>query len=184
MHGFTIEDTDDEAEREAGFSQSGCAGSDEDCILNYASGLMKMALLKRNFDDAIKEMDGPRLFRCWKYMILYFKEGGRSKYALEGLYLQAAQHCLLSPEEAYRLMWNRCFNLHGGQGRNIPLDRMVEHNNNQIKEILHNQGANVTFESARKASASIKGVSDILGQLDRTLSICPQSGHSAQVIKD
>ena len=70
------------------------------------------------------------------------------------------------------------------QGRNIPLDRMVEHTNNQIKEILHNQGANVTFESARKASASIKGVSDILGQLDRTLSICPQSGHSAQVIKD
>ena len=35
---------------------------------------MKMALLKRNFDDAIREMDGARIFLCWKYMMLYFRE--------------------------------------------------------------------------------------------------------------
>ena len=51
---------------------------------------MKMALLKRNFNDAIPEMDGPLIFLCWKYMLLYFRESRKNKYALEGLYLQAS----------------------------------------------------------------------------------------------
>ena len=116
-----------------------------------------MGLLKANFDDAMKEMDGQRIYRCWKLMMLYYKEAGRTKYALEALYMQAQQNATLSPQDAFRILHNRGFNLNGGPGRNIPLDLMVQHANSQIKELLSQQGANVTFESTNKASSSIKG---------------------------
>ena len=45
-------------------------------------------------------MHGPRIFLCWKYMMLYFRESRKHKYALEGLYLQASYYSLLSPVEA------------------------------------------------------------------------------------
>ena len=60
---------------------------------------------------------------------------------------------------------------------------MVEHNNNQIKDLLRNQGPNVTFDSAQKASASVKGVADILHNFDEILHIHPESGRSATVNK-
>jgi hypothetical protein len=41
------------------------------------------------------------------------------------------------------------FNLKGGARNNIPLDLMVEHNNNYAKEMICNQSANVTFSSAQ-----------------------------------
>ena len=77
-------------------------------------------------------------------------------------------------------MWSRGFNLRGGQGCNVPLDRMVEH---KIKDLLHNQEENVTFDSAQKASASVKGVADILHNFDETLHIHSESGRSATVDK-
>lgn len=46
------------------------------------------------------------------------------------------------------------------------------------------QGANLTFESAQKASASAKGVSDVLQHLDLMLDIHRESGERCQVTKD
>ena len=108
-------------------------------------------------------------------------QGG--KYALEALYMQAHQYAALSPQDAFRILHNRGFNLNRGPGRNIPLDLMVEHANNQIKELLSQQGANVTFESTNKASSSIEGVYDILDNLDNNLNITPESGEYAVVNK-
>ena len=111
-----------------------------------------MALIEKDFKDATREMDGQRLFRLWKMKMLYFKNSGRSKYALEGLYFQADQYALLSPQEAHRQIWNRGFNTKGGQGNNIPLDLMVEHQNNYVKDLVRHQGANLTFMSAQVAT--------------------------------
>ena len=86
VHQFTVDDENEQLQsNEDQIASTGRAGAEEDCIFNYASALMKMALLKRNFDDAIREMDGPRIFLCWKYMMLYFRESRKHKYALEGL---------------------------------------------------------------------------------------------------
>ena len=106
----------------------------DDHVFNYSCNFMKMALLERNFQDSVCEMDGPRLLRIWKFKMLHFKEAGRTKYALEAFLFQADQLALLSPWDAYRQLWNRTFSLHGGFGRNIPLDLMLEHNNNFIRD--------------------------------------------------
>ena len=64
----------------------------------------------------------------------------------------------------------------GGPGRNIPLDLMVEHNNNLCKEMISNQGANVTFESSRTMSRAVKTVNDVMTNFDKEAEISGVSG--------
>ena len=78
------------------------------------------------FHDAIKEGDGNRIFTCWKFLLLLFKgdEKGSTKYALEALYLILQVNAILSPRQAYRLLWNRTIK---GKDYNVPLDLDLEH---------------------------------------------------------
>ena len=67
-----------------------------DGVLNYASAVLNDGLLLLEVRDAIHEGDGPRLLRCWKLMMMYWRHGGHTKYALETLHLlgaiQTTQH--------------------------------------------------------------------------------------------
>lgn len=40
-----------------------------------------------DFYDTWQEGDGARLLRCWKFFLPYFKDDGRTKYALEAFKL-------------------------------------------------------------------------------------------------
>ena len=100
---------------------------------------------------------------------------------MEAFLFQADQLALLSPGDAYRQLWNRTFNLHGGFGRNIPLDLMVEHNNNFIKEMIRNQAANVSFQSAQQVSRASMGLESVLTNLDNMLAIADESNKHAAV---
>ena len=89
-HGIKVVDEDEEDNTEHGKSDMQPAGSesaDQDCFFNYASTFL-MSLLKANFNDTVKEMDGQRLLRCWKLVMLCYKIVGRTEYALESFYLQ------------------------------------------------------------------------------------------------
>ena len=144
---------------------------------------MKMALLERNFQDAIEEMNGERLYRLWKFKMLYFKKAGKTKYGLEAFYFVADQLSLLSPHEAHRQLWNRGFNLRGGAGNNVPLDLMVEHNSNAIKELIFKQGANVSFESAQLISQVSQGIEAVLDNLNVLLEVGKECSKHARVDK-
>lgn len=54
-----------------------------DGIFCYAQEVLTYGLLYTEFEDAIKEGDGPRVIRCWKFFLPIFKASNRSKYALE-----------------------------------------------------------------------------------------------------
>ena len=60
---------------------------------------------------------------------------------------------------------------------------MVEHNNHYVKEMISNQGANVTFASAQLVSNAAKGISDVLRYLDSSLKIKIESGQNTFVDK-
>ena len=49
--------------------------------LNYTKNTLSLCYLARNFLDARKRGDGERITRLYKYMTLYFKLVGKSKYA-------------------------------------------------------------------------------------------------------
>lgn len=44
-----------------------------DSCFNYACTSLSLGMFLFNFDDAVKEGDGERVMRCWKFMMLIFK---------------------------------------------------------------------------------------------------------------
>lgn len=148
-----------------------------DYIYNYACVRLSMGLFVRNFDDAVREGDGQRIIRCWKYMTLLFKAYHHSKYAFAGLQLQANIYALCTPREAHRLMWNRTVNVNGQKGKNISLDLRLEHLNHILKEMLRNLGPNLNELTAARASHSLMFIEKMLRFADDEMGRHPPSGH-------
>lgn len=93
--------------------QSGRKRSDRsvDGILEYAQELLTLALLYAEFHDSIREGDGLRILRCWKFLLLVFKAGCRKNYSIEAFTLLAQYHILLPERMAHQLIWSRCVNV-------------------------------------------------------------------------
>ena len=74
------------------------------------------------FNDAVKEGDGDRLFDLYKLALLLYKTHGHYKYAYAALVYLVKAIAILPPTQALQMKWNRAFNARGLPGRNIPLD--------------------------------------------------------------
>ena len=142
-----------------------------DGVYNYHTRFLKMAMLERNFQDSVKEGDGGRTCRLWKFKMLHFYQKGRTKYSLEALKLQLDLHALLSPSEAHRLRWNRTVNVIGGAGNNISLDMNCEHYILYTKECISQVGANINFEIAQSWTILTRPVRFHVSQGDTQLPV-------------
>jgi serine palmitoyltransferase len=150
---------------------------DKDDFFDYAKLRLSMGLFLRNFDDSIKEGDGVRTLRCWKFALLLFRTYNHTKYALAALQLQAFVQAMLSPRLAHWLIWNRTVNNKGGIGKNIPMDLRLEHMNNLLKGLLKHLGPNLTESAANRCSKSIGHVERLLDSVDEDLEVKRPSGH-------
>ncbi len=144
---------------------------------------MKMAVLERDFQDAVHVMDGQRLLPTWKFKMLHFRDACRTKYGLKAFLFQADQ--LVSIFSTHGMLTGGCGIEHstcnGGFGRNIPLDLRVEHNNNFVNDMIRNQGANVSFQSAKQVSRASMGLESVLTNLENILAIADESNKHAAV---
>lgn len=159
----------------------------KDDMFDYHCGFMNMALLLRNFRDAIKEGDGERIIKCMKMFLLHFKQdgSGSTKYALEALYHLFQVLALLSPREAERLKWNRTVNIQGGDGNNVAMDVALEHDNHVLKDIIRSLGANISEESVRRLCRAFFIIKQLLFALDDELNVKKASGkHTKKSVKD
>lgn len=168
VHGLTI--PTEREERSPPNPQNG------DGVFNYSHNILKSGLLLRNFQDAIKEGDGSRLERLWKFMMLLFKVTGKTKYALAAIRLHAQLNAILSPGEAHSLRWNRTINLKGGVGRNVAIDQVQEHRIKETKELMSGHGPNLTFTSAQIYSRASDLVSDVMRNFDKENEVRKESG--------
>lgn len=155
-----------------------------DARYNYACARLNFGMLIFNFDDAIKEGDGERVLRCWKFMLLIFRAYKHTKYAFAALQLFFYTACLLSERLSHFLVWNRTVNNHGGKGRNISLDLRLEHLNNLLKEMLRCLGVNVTEKSAQRCSEAISMLEEMLHNIDVELGVKEPSGHHIKAKDD
>ena len=114
----------------------------DDKVYNYARVLCHYGALITEFKNACEQADGKRIYGCWRIMLPHFKESGYTKYSFEALRLQFQVKCILPPQLAHQVMWDRFVNTRGGMGRNIPCDLYNEHVVKLIKEIITNMGAN------------------------------------------
>lgn len=79
----------------------------------YAKELISLGLLMEEFNDSIREEDGDRILRCWKFLFLIFRATGRTNYAIEAFTLLCQYNFLFTPRMAEQLKWSRTVNMHG-----------------------------------------------------------------------
>lgn len=138
---------------------------------------MTVGLLYLEFSDSIKEGDGIRVLRCWRYMLLLFKVTGRTNYSIEVFTLLAQYHFLLSERERHQLIWGRFINIHGVPARNIPCDFFIEHLNRVAKEAVHGRRANKTKDALVRIGKAIGPLNSLQNNFDEENGINTDSGN-------
>ena len=91
--------------------------------------------------DAIREGDGERVLRCWRYLLPVFKSSGRKNEVLNMLCQFQYE---LTPRHAQELIWSRFVSTHEAPGRNIPSDLHQEHLNRIVKDAIRGLNTNKT----------------------------------------
>ena len=93
-------------------------------------------------------------------------------------YLILQVKAILSPKQAYRLLWNRkirCKNC------NIPYDLDLEHDNRMAKEAIKNLGPNITDKSVTRIIKAQQTARQMLDSFDKSMDIMRRSGrHTRQ----
>ena len=89
---------------------------EEDMQYNYATEFLTLALLWHGFHDALKEGDGNRILRYWRFFIPIFKQEKHYNYAKEAVSL-IIQTQVMSPRKVAQLKWSRTVNVHGRVGK-------------------------------------------------------------------
>lgn len=154
------------------------SAEEHDDMFNYQCSFLELSMIILNFLDAIKEGDGLRVLRCWKFMLPYLHHHkGSTKYALEALFLIFQANALLSPRDAHRLVWNRFALLKKGMGGNIPLDLHLEFMHKILKEVVRKLGPNASNKKCIDRYAhSLDVNSVILANFDANCHITKRSG--------
>ena len=147
-----------------------------DSVLEYAKEVFSMGLLYFEFHDAIKEGDGDRLLRCWKYLFVIFKASQRTNYSIEAFNLLCQVHYYLSPQMVHQLKYSRFINVHGCTGYNIPCDLYMEHLNRTIKDTLQHLGANKTEHAIVRSRKCSYALSTMLSNFDQRSGVKEQFG--------
>ena len=116
--------------------------SRSDKVHLYASQLMALLLFWHSFNDAVREGDGDRVIRYWKFLLVIFRAKGHRNYCKEAIIMLSQYHILLSPRKAAQLKWSRFINTKGRRGGNISCDLHLEHLNRRLKGGIRNLRSN------------------------------------------
>ncbi len=155
--------------------------SPDDHVQEYAKEVLTMGLFYLEYHDAIREGDGERVLRCWKFLLLFFKATRHPNYSIEAINLLSQFYYLLTPRMAKQLLWSRFVNSQGGRGHNIPADLHMEHLNRTCKDTLGNLGANKTPQAIVRAGKAAGNISKMLKHFDFVNKITPgSSAHTRQ----
>ena len=153
---------------------STCTGVDR--VQQYAVELHIIGLFYLEFCDAIKEGDGERVLRCWRYMLPIFHNTGRKNYAKEAFNILYLHDYVLPPRLAAQSIWSRFVNVHGCRGRNIPADLHNEHLNRLCKEAVRSLGSNKKESAIIRVSRALGTISPVLDTFDEENEITTPSG--------
>jgi len=149
----------------------------DDGVLNYSKNALALCLLAKNFLDARRHGDGERVTRLYKFMLLYYKVDGRTKYSFQTLHYLA----LLPPSLAHELKWNRFVNNKGKIDSNVELDRHLEHRKKAVKADLAQYQGKITETSVARCSRSYHKIQHIMDIIDGELTVEKPSGRHTQI---
>ena len=160
---------------------SGPALESDDQVAMYARELLTLGLLLAEFTDAVKEGDGPRVIRVWKFLLPIFSSARRSNYAIQSFNLLAKCHYLASPRIQQQIIWSRFINMRGVPGGNKEMDLHMEHLNRTIKLALASQGSNLRPKSIHRIGKIAGALHTVTQQFDEHSCVSYQGGKHASV---
>ena len=155
-----------------------------DAVQEYAKDILTMGLLLMEFGDAIREGDGNRIIRCWRFFLPLFKATGRTNYSIEAFTLLCQHDKLFSPRLATQLTWSRTINTHGRAGKNIPCDLHLEHLNRDAKNAMGGLSSNITEQSVKRIGRSIDLLTKTIKQFDSVNNVPSISGYHTRKPKE
>ena len=147
------------------------ASQKDDNVQEYARELLTLGLIYNEFSDGIREGDGERVIRCWKFLMLIFKAAQRKNYCCEAFALLAQIKFILSPRLTQQLTWSRFINTRGGKGHNIPCDLYMEHLNRVLKDGIIGLSANKSERAITRLGKCINMFDEVLMNYDDSLQI-------------
>lgn len=133
----------------------------EDEVYLYATEVLSLSLIWHGFHDAVKEADGERILRYWKFLLIIFKATNHYNYGKEAVNLLYQYYFKFSDREKIQLLWNRCVNTKGRRGTNIPCDLFMEHLNRRLKGVIRSMSGNINPNTIKKASKAIGPVDHV-----------------------
>ena len=142
----------------------------DDSVYAYATDLLSICLLWHGFHDAIREGDGDRIMRYWKFLMIVFRKEQHFNYSNEALKL-TVQSLILSPRKVMELKWSRCINTQGRPGKNVSLDLHMEHLNGKLKTMMRNLGSNITPKTVHRAAKAFGIVNQVCTQFKQDTDI-------------
>ena len=148
----------------------------EDKKRGYAIEILSLGCFYLEYSDAIKEGDGKRILRCWRYLLSIFYSSGHTNYANEVLRMLYQHDYILSPRHKTELLWGRFINVHGRTGKNIAADLHMEHLNRVVKECIKCLGANKTEGAIVRVGKALDTVVPVLDQFDLENDVSTASG--------
>ena len=148
----------------------------QDYLYNYHRAKLTYGLILFEFNDAVKEGDGERLFKLYKLALLLYKSNGHTKYAYIVLHYLCQVIAILPEAEASDLKNNRFHNKHGGKGKNISLDLLKEQLHLEIKTMWKGLGANLSEDSASRIAKALELMQAMLMSIDRDCALETRKG--------
>jgi L1 cell adhesion molecule like protein len=143
----------------------------------YGKEFLTLTLLWHGFHDAIREGDGDRILRYWKFMLIIFKSSGKKNYGKEAVNLLLQYYYIFSERQKEELLWSRCVNTKGYQGANIPGDLHMEHLNRRVKIAVRHIGANIKPKSIERAGKCVGVVQNVCLSFERQTASLHSSDH-------
>ena len=150
--------------------------AEDDGVLAYAKEVLSLALLWAEFEDSIKEGDGPRVIRCWKFFLPIFKVTNHKNYAIGALNLLIQYNHLLSPRQREQLVWSRFVNTKGKPGENKSCDIHMEHLNRVVKAAIGGLSSNVSPRSIMRIGRCAGVLMKVCSQFDSVSTVIHRSG--------
>ena len=150
--------------------------SDLDLVYSYATEVLSLGLFFQEYSDAIREGDGTRVLRCWRYILPLFIASHRTNYSIEAFNILYQYHFMLSPRQAEQLIWSRFINTQGRPGRNVPCDLHIEHLNRLVKGAIGSLGSNKTEKCIKRVAKAIGTLKPVLDNFDADNGINDPSG--------
>ena len=148
-----------------------------DLVLEYASETLTLGLFLMEFMDAIREGDGDRIIRCWRFFMLLFKASNRTNYSIEAFTLLCQFQFIFSERMKQQLVWSRTVNTHGRPGKNISMDLHMEHLNRECKATISGLGANVTEQAVKRVGKCLGEIVKVTCNFDSQTGVNSESGY-------